>query len=252
MLCDNFGYKITKNFRYEFFDSISSTNDECMKRALCGDSGGLWIISSRQTAGRGCKGKTWVSDKGNLYASLLLIDSFSKNSLTLLSFASAVAVHAVISSILSTGIDVKIKWPNDILIFRRKVAGILIETKNLENDLQAVVIGIGVNIENCPQHTSYPATFLNTEGVNTSLDDILPLLFQEFAKILDIWKKDTGREEIMRLWRCCACGIGDFITININNRLVSGRFVGVDDCGYLLLEESKGFFRQIFTGDVFE
>ncbi|WP_202284187.1 biotin--[acetyl-CoA-carboxylase] ligase [Candidatus Liberibacter asiaticus] len=239
------------SFRYEFFGTISSTNDECMKRALSGDLGNLWIVASCQTAGRGRRDNKWISDKGNLYASLLLIDSISKDSLTLLSFAIAVAMRSVIASTLPVGTDVKIKWPNDILVFQRKIAGILIETLNLKNGLQAVVVGIGLNVKHCPVDTPYPVTSLQREGGCIDLKDIFSLLFQDVARVLDLWKKDTGREEIMNLWRCFACGIGDLITIKLSYGSILGRFVGVDDFGYLLLEEKKGCVRQIFTGDIF-
>ncbi|ADR52712.1 birA bifunctional protein [Candidatus Liberibacter solanacearum CLso-ZC1] len=251
MLSDLSECKKLYNFRYEFFDTIVSTNDECMKRALSGDLGNLWIIASRQTSGRGRGGKKWVSDKGNLYASLLLIDSISKDSLTLLSFAVSVAMHSIIASILPAEVDVKIKWPNDLLVFQRKIAGILIETLDLKSGLQAIVIGIGLNVEYCPKDTSYPVTSLRKEGGCIDLKSILPIFFQEIAKMLAIWKKDTGREEIMKLWRCFAYGIGNPITIKLPQFSISGHFVGVDDFGYLLLEEKKGCFRKIFTGDIF-
>ncbi|AHA27924.1 biotin--[acetyl-CoA-carboxylase] ligase [Candidatus Liberibacter americanus] len=243
--------KIPQNFRCEIFDSIDSTNDECMRRALSGDPGGLWIVASHQTAGRGRRSKVWDSNKGNLYSSLLLIDNISNNSATLLPFATAVAIHSVITSILPVEADIKIKWPNDLLISKRKVAGILIETIKLKNDLQSIIIGIGINIEYCPKDVPYPVTFLNKEGVDLVLIDVLPILFQEMEKILIILKQDKGREEIMRLWRCFAYGIGDFITINLPNRSIKGRFIGVDDFGYMLLEKKGSFFR-FFTGEVFE
>ncbi|MBL0849054.1 MAG: biotin--[acetyl-CoA-carboxylase] ligase [Candidatus Liberibacter ctenarytainae] len=241
-----------KNFRYTFFNTVVSTNDECIKQALAGDPGGLWVVASRQTGGRGRRGRVWTSEPGNLYASLLLVDSLSKQSLTLLSFAIAVAVHSLIASFLPMGADIKIKWPNDLLICRRKVSGVLIETLDLKNGLQAVIIGIGINIKSCPDNTLYPVTSLAQEGVCVDLKDVLSKLYQEIAKILAIWRRDTGRKEIMSLWRCYASGIGDAITVNLPHQSLSGRFVGIDDFGYLLLEESKGCFRQVFTGDIIE
>ncbi|QTP64361.1 biotin--[acetyl-CoA-carboxylase] ligase [Candidatus Liberibacter africanus] len=251
MLVDFDEYKKNCNFRYEFVDTIVSTNDECITRALSGDLGNLWIIASRQTAGRGRRGKKWISDEGNLYASLLLVDSVSKDSITLLSFAIAVAMRSIVASVLPVGADVKIKWPNDVLISQRKVAGILIETLDLKSGLQAIVIGIGLNVSNSPLGTPYLVTSLREEGCDTHLEDIFPFFFQHIAKILDIWRKDTGREEIMRLWRRFAYGLGDIITVNLPHSSILGRFIGVDDFGYLLLEEKEGFVRQIFTGDIF-
>ncbi|MBA5724322.1 biotin--[acetyl-CoA-carboxylase] ligase [Candidatus Liberibacter sp.] len=244
-------WNVCQNFRYEFFDTIFSTNIECINRALSGDPGGLWIVASRQTNGRGRRGKVWVSDAGNLYASLLLVDSLSKDLLALLPFAIAVAVRSAIANFAPIGVDIKIKWPNDLLIFQRKVAGILIETSKLKNDLQAIVIGIGINIAHCPKNISYPVTFLQREGIFVELKDILQMLFQEVSRILVMWKKGDGQAEIMRIWRCFASGIGESITINLPNNSISGRFIGVDDFGHLLLEEENGCFREFSTGDIF-
>ncbi|MEG8099332.1 biotin--[acetyl-CoA-carboxylase] ligase [Candidatus Liberibacter brunswickensis] len=251
MFFDCSKYKNIHNFRYEFFNTIGSTSDECIKRALSGDSGNLWIVASRQTDGRGRMKKKWVSDKGNIYSSLLLIDSISKDYLTLLPFAIAVAVHSTISSVLPIGADVKIKWPNDLLVSQRKISGILIETLKLENGLHAIIIGIGLNFSHSPSNNPYPVTSLKEEGCCLDLKDVFPVFFQDIAKMLNALKKDKGREEIMKTWRFCAHGIGNLITVNLPHGFTEGRFAGVDDLGYLLLEEETGCIRKICTGDIF-
>nr|WP_244422698.1 biotin--[acetyl-CoA-carboxylase] ligase [Liberibacter crescens] len=233
-------------------DSVSSTNSECIKRALAGDKGFLWIVASRQTGGRGRRNKAWFSEPGNVYASLLLINSGSSSFLLSLPFIISLAVQETIKSVMSLGDSrVEVKWPNDVLIRQRKVAGILIESVNLLNRSQAIVIGIGINVSCFPETVVYPVTSLKAEGASVELEDVYVHLFQKVEKMLSMWDQGRGRNKIMNLWRNAVYGIGEIITVNLPDRSLRGRFVDIDDNGFLLLEIDNGDFVQISTGDVF-
>lgn len=153
------------DFRHEALSETSSTNSECLARARAGDSGNLWVTAERQTGGRGRRGRLWVSEPGNLYASLLLIDPAPMERLGSLPLAVAVAVHQAISRVLPPGAEpLEVKWPNDILIGRKKTCGILVEGEGMPDGRYALIVGIGVNVSVMPDNPLYPATCLRQQG----------------------------------------------------------------------------------------
>lgn len=118
------------DFRHEAMAETPSTNLECFARARAGDGGNLWVTAIRQTGGRGRRGRPWVSEPGNLYASLLLVDPAPMDRIGSLPLAFALAVYRAIRAVLPTnGEPLEIKWPNDVLIGRRKTCGILMEAE---------------------------------------------------------------------------------------------------------------------------
>src|SRR6266481_4556190 len=124
-----------------FLDFVDSTNAQALRLARAGERGPLWIVAKTQTAGRGRRGRTWVSEPGNLYASLLLTDPAPPERFPELSFVAALALHDAIGG-RTPGLASRLvlKWPNDLLIDRNKFAGILVEGEGV-----AVAIGVGVN-----------------------------------------------------------------------------------------------------------
>ncbi len=127
-------------------EALGSTNVEALALARQGERGPLWVTAERQTAGRGRRGRAWISEPGNLYASLLLTEPASSDHWPELSFVAALAIHdAVVDVAASLKPKLAIKWPNDLLLSGAKFAGILIEADGGE----AVAVGIGVN---CASH----------------------------------------------------------------------------------------------------
>src|SRR5262249_19760006 len=137
---------------------LGSTNVEALHLARQSEHGPLWITADRQTAGRGRRGRAWVSPLGNLHARLLPTQPTAAEHWPQLSFVAALAIH---DALVDVAADLKlllaIKWPNDILLAGAKLAGILIET---ESGLNAVAVGIGVNCAVHPADTDFPATDL--------------------------------------------------------------------------------------------
>lgn len=239
------------DFRHVPLDEVSSTNTEALARARAGDSGFLWITAERQTGGRGRRGREWVSERGNLYSSLLLVDFAPTEELGSLPLAVALAVHqTIVSAMPLDGATVDIKWPNDVLIDRRKTSGILLEAERLSDGRMALVIGIGINILARPDLAQYPVTSLADQGVSISPDELFARLFVNMADMLSIWDQGRGIGEIVRRWRGVACGIGEKITVNLPDRSISGIFSGIDDKGLLLLDSAAGTL-SIAAGDVF-
>ena len=240
------------DIRHEALSDTSSTNTECLARARAGDSGLLWVTAERQTGGRGRRGRPWVSERGNLYASLLLIDPAPMERLASLPLAIAVAVHQAIRSVLPPGAEpLEVKWPNDILIGRKKTCGILVEGERLADGRHAVVIGIGINVSVMPDNPIYPVTCLRDQGSAASPEELFAHLFASMAETLDIWDEGQGIAEVTARWRAVACGIGEKITVNLPDRSISGYFAGIDDNGLLMLDTGGGRMMPIAAGDVF-
>ncbi|MGF9692609.1 biotin--[acetyl-CoA-carboxylase] ligase [Rhizobium sp. 0TCS1.26] len=238
-------------FRHEALGEVTSTNTECLARVRQGDPGNLWVTGDRQTAGRGRRGRAWTSEPGNLYASLLLIDPAPAELLGSLPLAVSLAVHGAIRSFLPPAAEpLEIKWPNDVLIGRKKTCGILLESEGLPDLSRAVVIGIGINIRHRPDDAPYGVTSLEEQGCNISAHELFSHLYREMAEILDLWDEGRAVAEITRRWRQVACGIGQPIRVNLPDRSIDGRFAGIDDRGLLLLDTGHGT-QAIAAGDVF-
>lgn len=240
------------DFRHEALGAVASTNTECLARARAGDFGFHWITADSQTGGRGRRGRAWMSEPGNLYASLLLIDPAPLERMASLPLAVALAVHGAIRNVLPADAPpLEVKWPNDILIGRRKTCGILLEGERLADGRYALVIGIGINIRAKPDETAYPVTSLNDHGVFVSPAELFAHLFASMADILAIWDEGRGIARIVERWRAVACGIGEKITVNLPDRSISGYFCGIDDKGMLILDRGEDGRMAIAAGDVF-
>ena len=138
---------------------LGSTNVEALKLAREGERGPLWIVAKRQTAGRGRRGRVWISEPGNLFASLLLTTEAPPDHRPQLSLVAALAVHDALVEIADVlKPRLAIKWPNDLLLDGGKFAGILVEAEGGEEG--AVAIGIGVNCVSHPLDADYPANDL--------------------------------------------------------------------------------------------
>ncbi|KPF43082.1 biotin--[acetyl-CoA-carboxylase] ligase [Rhizobium sp. AAP43] len=240
------------DFRHEALDEVSSTNTEAFARARAGEAGFLWITAERQSGGRGRRGREWVSERGNLYSSLLLIDPSTQEQLASLPLAVALAVRAAIAKVMPPGGEpVDIKWPNDVMIGRRKTSGILLEAERLLDGKLALVIGIGINIRERPDLALYPVTSLADQGVSIGPQELFAHLYVEMAEILSVWDQGRGIAEIVRRWRSVACGMGEKITVNLPDRSISGIFSGIDDKGLLLLDRGADGILSVAAGDVF-
>ncbi|MCQ2004575.1 biotin--[acetyl-CoA-carboxylase] ligase [Rhizobium sp. NRK18] len=240
------------DFRHESFSELDSTNTACMERGRAGDPGNLWITAGRQLGGKARRGRSWVSERGNLYASLLLVDPAPVTKLASLPLAVSLAVHDAVRKVMPPGSEaVEIKWPNDILIGRKKTCGILLEGGALPEGRHAVVIGIGINIVTKPDNVPYDATCLAEHGAAVSPDELFAHLFATMVDALNLWDKGRGVRAVVKRWRENACGIGERIRVNLPDRSLTGRFLDIDDNGLLLLQTDDGAGIPIAAGDVF-
>jgi BirA family biotin operon repressor/biotin-[acetyl-CoA-carboxylase] ligase len=231
------------------FDEIDSTNEEARRLAGGGDFGPLWITARRQTAGRGRRGRHWVSPEGNLSATLLLSPGKPAGECAQLSFAAALAVSDAVSSF---GAETNVKWPNDVLANGRKIAGILLESSSSGGaDPAWLAIGIGINLSRHPSDTEFPATSLPALGIAAPAPkDALTRLAAGFAKWYEAWRAD-GFAPIRDAWLARAMGLGTRIRARLQNGETQGVFEGIDANGALLLRETQDRVRTIAAGEVF-
>ena len=149
-------------WRVARFGAIDSTNEEARRRAFAGDPGRLWIVAEEQTAGRGRRGRSWASPRGNLYASALLIDPCPQVAAPQLGFVAGVALARAAEDLGAAGM--RLKWPNDLVRDGAKCAGVLVEGATVSGNRLACVVGIGVNCLSAPQGVGYPTAVLRTES----------------------------------------------------------------------------------------
>lgn len=239
------------------YDELDSTNDEARRIAEGGGSHGAVVWAKRQTNGRGRMNRIWVSPEGNLYCSILLSPNCDTATAAQLAFVTAVAAVETLAPIIQGG-ELTCKWPNDILLDGKKIGGILLEsfetadmTPGQNRMVRWVVIGIGINIDSCPENTDIPATYLKDAGVEIiSAKIVLSRFIHHFITEYDIWAK-RGFAPIRRKWLEYAFRKGKTIQVRLPKETHSGIFEGIDTNGQLLLKSSKGKRVAISAGDVF-
>jgi BirA family biotin operon repressor/biotin-[acetyl-CoA-carboxylase] ligase len=236
-----------------YFETIGSTNAEALARAKAGVTGPLWIAAESQTAGRGRRGRAWVSEPGNLYASLLLTEPAPAATAAQLCFVAALALHdAVLESCHGLApADLKLKWPNDLLLGGRKIAGILVAGVSLAGGRGAAAIGFGVNCRHHPEGVEFPAADLARCGFSVSPMDLLTALGRSMRYRLDEWDRGGNFSAVRSAWLARASGVGQAIEVRLPDRALSGTFEAVDADGALVLKHADGKRETINAGDVF-
>ncbi len=217
------------------FDEIDSTNEEARRQARAGTCVPLWIRADRQTMGRGRRGRSWSSGDGNLAATLLMRPQCSIAQCAQLSFVTAVAAAQAVRSFTA---QVEVKWPNDILVRSRKIAGILLETAGTGTP-DYLAIGVGINLANHPGESLFPATSLAALGVAVpSAGEMLSELAASFARWYEVWR-DDGFGSIRSEWLKQAARLGEPIRARLAESEMSGVFEGIDENGALLLRQEQ-------------
>jgi len=234
--------------------SRSPSNAEAQRRAPALEGDRLWIVARRQTAGRGRRGRLWVSEEGNLYATLLLRDPGPGERLGELCFVAGVALHEAVSAALrqagAGGPDLRLKWPNDLLLGGAKLAGILIEGESGSRQ-GTVSIGFGVNCRHHPAVAGYPATDLASAGVEAAPEQLWPLLAEAADRWLMVWNRGGGFSVVRAAWLERAGGVGQPVTVRLPDRDLEGVFDALDERGHILLRLPSGAIRPIAAGEVF-
>ncbi|MEC7711115.1 MAG: biotin--[acetyl-CoA-carboxylase] ligase [Thermoproteota archaeon] len=241
--------------RVYYFQEIDSTQNFAQQIASDRKEEGTIIIAEKQTAGRGRLERKWTSPKGGIWFSLIIHPKFDVASSTLVPIVGAVALAKSIKSILN--VEVSVKWPNDITLNGKKVAGMLVDASFQANNIDYLILGVGINFDiDSKKLEKRLSKSPNFYGVNSlrKKDDATPpksLLKEflvQFEKILS--QLDKGeKSRIVKEWTKRAESIGKKIAINTSDGKISGISEGIDNDGALKLKTNKGI-KKIFVGDV--
>jgi BirA family biotin operon repressor/biotin-[acetyl-CoA-carboxylase] ligase len=231
------------------YDVLGSTNAEALHLARMGERGPLWITAVRQTAGRGRRGRAWISPPGNLYASLLLNDPAPAERWPELCFVAALAVHDAILG-LAPRLEpiLAIKWPNDLLVGGAKLAGILVEGEC--GKTAAAVIGIGINCTRHPTDADHPATDLACAGESVTPEKLFRVLSDRMLGRLAQWNAGHGFSTTRAAWLARAGGRGEDVVVRLADGEAVGRFEALDESGALVLRLPDGTSMRITAGDL--
>lgn len=237
---------------WQYHPSVGSTNDLALAWADQGAPDMALVVADEQTAGRGRFQRHWVTNPGAALAFSLVLRPTRLEGQFPAHFAAlgALAVCQVLAS--DYGLPAQIKWPNDVLLLRRKVCGILVENSWQGDHLQVVVIGIGVNIIPAavppPEQVLFPATCVEAH-LGRPVDRWAVL--QEILLALIAWRGHLGQPEFLSAWQTALAFRGEWVRISATQGPDrEGKLLGVDNAGNLRLLEQNGVESRIEIGDV--
>jgi BirA family biotin operon repressor/biotin-[acetyl-CoA-carboxylase] ligase len=236
-----------------YFHSVDSTNSKAYQLALAGAEEGEVVIAESQVKGKGRLGRHWLSPPFlNLYFSVILRPSIPPNQASLITLMAAVATADAIQNY--SGLLPRIKWPNDILLRDRKVAGLLNEIHSEMDRVHFVILGIGINLnmegKTFPKEIRSLATSLKQEmGQTISRKVFLQSLLEELERWYDIFLKEGGAA-ILEAWRDRARIMGKRVKVTSFGETLSGIAIDVDSDGALILKMRDGKQNRIVAGDV--
>ena len=234
-----------------YFDSLGSTNDEALAWATSGAKDMSLIVADEQTMGRGRYDRPWFTPPGTALAFSLIVHP-SPGERPHLSRLVGLAALSIARSLQARGLYPEVKWPNDVLLNRRKVAGVLIELVWSGEDVENVVIGVGVNISRQAVPSTdilrFPATSLE-DGLGQPVDrmEILRDILAEFIRL----RPQLGQEELIREWEKVLTYQNRQVQVDLGGgQVVTGKVVGLESDGSLKLRDENGKAVTVRFGDV--
>jgi len=234
------------------FDETGSTNKMAKGEAAKGAPEGTLFVAEKQVKGKGRLGREWVSPSGGIWFSMVLRPKISPIDASKITILAGVAVAKAIE--VETGLKVQLKWPNDVLIKGRKVAGILTEMSAEADKINFVVVGLGINanldVNVFPEELQDKVTTLKEAlGVEVDRVALLRVILREFEKVyFDL--KEGGFEKVLSEWKNLCETLGKHIKISTLEGEIEGEAFDVDQHGGLLLKLPSGEIRMVYSGDV--
>jgi len=239
---------IGRNFVYT--DEIDSTNSFLLDKSNKFSTDGTVLLAEKQNKGKGRKDRIWYSTKEqNLTFSILITNKkYLGKNFNIINFATSLAIAISIENIYQ--LKTELKWPNDVLVKGKKIAGILLESTSQGNKIDRLVIGIGINVNQTLFQGNYkimPTSVKLELKEPIDRERLLAELLNNFEEILD--KVNTDPDEILKDWKLRCRLIGEKISISEGENIKYGIFDDLDNEGYLLLR-NKGNIEKIHFGDV--
>ncbi len=251
-------YEIKKNLKTKFlgknihfFKEVDSTNDVARELAIEGAEEGTIVIAESQRSGKGRRGKKWISPSGGVWMTIILRPDIEPPKAPQLTLVTGVAVAETLDQ--ECGLNIGIKWPNDILIGNKKVSGILTEVKTQNGKVDYVLVGIGIDL-NLDVSTFPPNLRGGATSLKAELDreikgaELVQRFLQRFEILYEQFKEGDFRD-ILNQWRRLSSTIGTYVEVHKKGRTVYGEAVGVNKDGKLILELDDGTLRKVISGE---
>lgn len=232
------------------FDELGSTNMTAKELAQGNAEDGTIVIAKMQNQGRGRFDRDWQSPKGGMYLSLVLRPIIPVEKTPLLSFVAALAVTTTIHSY---GLSATIKWPNDVRVNGKKIAGILLESEVNRNIISFVIVGIGINLNIKVEHLSADIQSQSTSmekelGHKVDYHEFLKTLLTQFDHYYNLLV-DEQYEQIRDEWKNHADTLGKHVRVRTSTETLQGTAYDIDQAGFLLLQTDTGEKKRILSGD---
>ncbi|AJM92376.1 biotin--[acetyl-CoA-carboxylase] ligase [Nitrosopumilus piranensis] len=238
-----------------YFDSTDSTQNQALKMAQDPERNGAIIVAEKQTIGRGRSGRKWVSPKGGIWFSIILHPKFDISTATLFPIASALALAIALEKTLK--VSPELKWPNDLTVRGKKLAGMLVDASLESNKIESLVLGVGINfnvdVKKIEKNLSSTPNFYGVASLSEYKTKIKPVeLVQSFLVELEkIYKLlNSGQtKKIISEWTKRSSTIGKNVKINTVEGEIKGKAIRIDADGALILSNNSNTNRVI-AGDI--
>jgi BirA family transcriptional regulator, biotin operon repressor / biotin---[acetyl-CoA-carboxylase] ligase len=228
------------------FHTIGSTMDAARDLIENGAGEGTIVVAESQSNGRGRLGREWFSPQGGIYFTLILKPQIAPAYAPRLNLMASVAVAKTLRRLL--GLDVRLKWPNDVLIEGRKVCGILAEMKAEVDALKYVTIGVGINANlSIAKYGTKVASLKELKGHEISRKEIFISIVKELLEQQPLLAKGALIEE----WRTLSATLNREVRIETTGGTIAGRAVDIDSSGALIIKGADGSLRTAISGDCF-
>jgi len=235
-----------------FYETVGSTNTTAMD--LFGKTAeGAIVLADYQEKGRGRLGRTWISPAGdNIYMSIILKPEIEPQDTTLITIMAAVACAIALRRV--TGLNISIKWPNDLMVSDKKIGGILTELKTAADKIIVAIVGVGINInidiDMLPDDIRKIATSVKNEaGKSYSQEDIIAEILNEMSD-WNMELKSMNRQRLLSEWRRLTSTLGKEVNVIAGKESFKGFAESIDDKGMLILRLPSGDLKRISSGDL--
>lgn len=235
-----------------YFDVVGSTNIEAKKQAENGAPEGLLVVADKQEAGRGRRGRSWESPAGvNIFMTLLLRPSFSPGKASMITLVMALSVAQAVSE--AAGLTAKIKWPNDVVVNKKKVVGILTELTMETDYIQYLVCGVGINVNQMsfPETIAQTATSLYLEGgrqVNRA--GLIEKVMERFEENYEIFLRTEDMSGLTEPYNRLLVNKEERVRVLDPKGEYDGLSHGINEKGELIVEKQDGSVENVYAGEV--
>jgi BirA family biotin operon repressor/biotin-[acetyl-CoA-carboxylase] ligase len=231
---------------------VDSTNTRARELAESGAADGTLVVAVEQTGGRGRHGRRWHSPPGNFYGSLILRPKAKLADTASLSLVIGLAALEAVEAVAGQRVDVTVKWPNDLLLHGRKLAGILLEgAADADGRCSWLVAGLGVNLASHPDAPAYPSASLDEAGLGeVTPDAFLAAYLAALSRHLPVWRAE-GFAPFRNPWLARAAGLGRPVALRVGDIEHRGVLADLGLDGSILVESPAGCLDRFTAGELF-